>query len=67
MPKIKPIIAETPEDLADALGLPRIAAEGWRFQHVLLARLKEEFAGRRRNSRTWRSPAKRAGTSRNPE
>ena len=61
MPKIKPIIAETPEDLADALGLPRIAAEEWRFQHVLLARLKEIA---RRQKLTHLEIAKRAGTSR---
>jgi hypothetical protein len=46
MPKIKPIIAGTPEDLADALGLPRAAAEEWQFQHVLLARLKEIAGGK---------------------
>ena len=56
MPKIKPIIAETPEDLADALGLPRIAAEGWRFQHVLLARLKES-AGRQKLTHLLDCPA----------
>ena len=39
--KIKPVIAGTPEDLAVVLGLPRVAAEEWQFQHVLLARLKE--------------------------
>ena len=53
MPKIKPTIARTPEDRADTLGLPRVAAEEWQFQHVLLARLKE--ITRRQNSRTWRS------------
>jgi hypothetical protein len=31
MPKIKPIVAGTPEDLADALGLPHAAAEEWQF------------------------------------
>jgi len=61
MPKIKPIIAGTPEDLADALGLPRVAAEEWQFQHVLLARLKEIA---RRKKLTHSEIAKLAGTSR---
>jgi predicted XRE-type DNA-binding protein len=61
MPKIKPIIAATPEDLADALGLPRAAAEEWQFQHVLLARLKEIV---RRKKLTHLEIAKLAGTSR---
>jgi predicted XRE-type DNA-binding protein len=61
MPKVKPIIAGTPEDLADALGLPRAAAEEWQFQRVLLARLKEIV---RRHELTHLEIAKRAGTSR---
>jgi predicted XRE-type DNA-binding protein len=61
MPKIKPTIARTPEDLADTLGLPRVAAEEWQFQHVLLARLKEIT---RRQKLTHLEIAKRAGTSR---
>ena len=61
MPKIKPVIAGTPEDLADALGLPHAAAEEWQFQHVLLARLKEIV---RQQRLTHMEIAKRAGTSR---
>jgi len=61
MPKIRPVIAGTPEDLADALGLPRVAAEEWQFQHVLLARLKEVA---RRQELTHMEIAKLAGTSR---
>ena len=61
MPKIKPIIAGTPEDLADALGLPRAAAEEWQVQQVLLARLKEIA---RRQKLTHLEIATRAGTSR---
>jgi len=61
MPEIKPIIAGTPEDLADALGLPRAAAEEWQFQHVLFSRLKEIA---RRQQLTHLEIAKRAGTSR---
>ncbi len=61
MPKIKPIIAGTPRELADALGLPRAAAEEWQFQHVLLARLKEIT---RQQKLTHLEIARRAGTSR---
>jgi predicted XRE-type DNA-binding protein len=61
MTRIKPIIARTPEAIADALGLPRVAAEEWQFQHVLLARLKEIA---RRQKLTHLEIAKRAGTSR---
>ena len=61
MSKIKPIVAETPEDLADALGLPRVAAEEWQFQHALLARLKEIA---RKHKLTHLEIARRAGTSR---
>ena len=61
MPKIKPTIARTPEDLPDTLGLPRAAAEEWQFQYVLLARLKEIT---RRQKLTHLEIAKRAGTSR---
>jgi predicted XRE-type DNA-binding protein len=61
MPKIKPTIGRTPEDLADALGLPRAAAEEWQFQHVLWGRLKEIT---RREELTHLEIAKRAGTSR---
>jgi predicted XRE-type DNA-binding protein len=58
---MKPIVARTPEDLADALGLPRGAAKEWQFQHVLLARLKEIV---RRRKITHSEIARRAGTSR---
>jgi predicted XRE-type DNA-binding protein len=61
MPKIKPIVARTPEDVADALGLPRAAAKEWQFQHALLARLKEIT---RRHKITHAEIARRAGTSR---
>jgi predicted XRE-type DNA-binding protein len=61
MPKIKPVVARTPEDLADAIGLPRAAAEEWQFQHALLARLKEIT---RRQKLTHLEIARRAGTSR---
>lgn len=61
MPKIKPTVAGTPGDLADALGLPRVVAEEWQFQHALLARLKEIA---RRHELTHLEIARRAGTSR---
>jgi predicted XRE-type DNA-binding protein len=61
MPKIKPIVARTPEDIADALGLPSVAAEEWQFQHDLVARLKEIA---RRHKLTHLEIARRAGTSR---
>ena len=41
MPKLKPIIARTPEELARALGLSAVAAKEWQVQHVMLRRLKE--------------------------
>ena len=59
--KIKPIIADTPEGLAEALGLPRAEAEEWQFQHVLLGRLKEIA---RRDNLTHLEIARRSGTSR---
>ena len=61
MPKIKQAIASTPEDIADAMGLPRAAAEEWQFQYVLLARLKDIA---RRQKLTHLEIARRSGTSR---
>ncbi len=61
MSKIKPIAGATPEDLADALGLPRSAEEEWQVQHVLLARVKDVS---RRQKLTHLEIARRAGTSR---
>jgi predicted XRE-type DNA-binding protein len=61
MPKIKPVVAKTAEDLADALGLPRVETKEWQLQHALLARLKEIT---RRQKITHSEIARRAGTSR---
>ena len=61
MPKIRPVVAGTPEQLAAALGLSESAAKEWRFQHTLLMRLKEITA---RQGITHAEIAKRAGTSR---
>jgi len=61
MPKIKPVIAKTPEELASTLGLSRVAAKEWQVQHVLLKRLKEIAA---RENITHAEIARRAETSR---
>jgi len=61
MPKIKPVIAKTPEELAASIGLSTAAIKEWQVQHVLLKRLKEIAA---RESITHAEIAKRAGTSR---
>ena len=61
MNRLKPLIARTPEELAEALGLPAITAKEWQVQHVLLKRLKEVA---RRQKITHAEIAKRAGTSR---
>lgn len=61
MPKPKPIVARTPEELAGALGLPGVAAKEWQVQDALLKRLKEIV---RRRKMTHADIAKRAGTSR---
>ena len=61
MPKVKPIIARTPEELAGALGLSGAAAKEWQVQEALLARLKEIA---KRQGVTHAEIAKRAGTSR---
>jgi len=61
MPKIKPIIARTPEELAASIGLSTTAVKEWQVQHALLKRLKEIAA---RENITHAEIAKRAGTSR---
>ena len=61
MPKLKPIVASTPEELAAALGLSAAEAKEWQVQHVLLKRLKEIVLGQ---NITHAEIAKRAGTSR---
>jgi predicted XRE-type DNA-binding protein len=61
MPKIKPIIAKTPEELAASLGLSTAAAKEWQVQRVLLKRLKEIA---KRGGITHAEIARRAGTSR---
>ena len=61
MRKIKPVVANSPEELAGALGLSDADAKEWQVQHMLLQRLKEIV---RRKSVTHTEIAKRAGTSR---
>ena len=41
MPRLKPIVAKTPEELAGALGLSAAEANQWQVQHMLLKRLKK--------------------------
>ncbi len=61
MPKLKPIVATTPEALAKALGLPSIEAKEWEVQYSLLTRLKEIA---REHRFTHAEIARRSGTSR---
>ncbi len=61
MPRIKPIVARTPEELAGALGLSGVAVKEWQVQHMLLKRLK---AISRTHKITHAEISRRAGTSR---
>ena len=61
MPKVKPIVAKTPEELASNLGLSNTDAEEWQVQHLLLKKLKTIVG---REKLTHAEIAKRAGTSR---
>ena len=44
MPRIKPVVVRTPEELADALGLSPADAKEWQVQHELLKRLRRIVA-----------------------
>ncbi len=61
MPRLKPIVTSTPEELAAALGLSPLEASEWQVQCVLLKRLKEAVAGLKL---THAEIAKPAGTAR---
>ena len=61
MPKLKPIVAATPEALAGALGLSSTEVKEWQVQHVLLKRLQEITRAHRF---THAEIARRSGTSR---
>lgn len=61
MPRLKPIVTSTPEELAATLGLSPLEARGWEVQYVLLKRLKEAVLSLKL---THAEIAKRAGTAR---
>lgn len=61
MPKLKPIVAATPEGLAGALGLSSTEAKEWQVQHALLTRFKQIV---RVHRLTHAEIARRSGTSR---
>jgi predicted XRE-type DNA-binding protein len=61
MSKIRPIVARTPEALAEILGLTPAEAREWQVRHALLAHLKEIV---RRRKLTHAAIAEEAGTSR---
>jgi transcriptional regulator with XRE-family HTH domain len=61
MRKIRPVVAKTPEALAEALGLSAAEAKEWRVQYALLQHLREIV---RKDGITHADVAKRAGTSR---
>lgn len=61
MPKLKSIVAATPEALAGALGLSATEANEWQVQHALLTRLKQIV---RVHGFTHAEVARRSGTSR---
>ena len=61
MPKVKPVIARTPEALAEILGLPPADAREWQVRYALLKQLKEIV---RKRKITHAAIAKLAGTSR---
>ena len=61
MPKLKPLVAATPEALAGALGLSSTEAKEWQVQHALVMRLKRIA---REHRLTHAEIARRSGTSR---
>lgn len=61
MPKVKPVVARTPEELAEALALPAADAKEWQVQYDLAARLREIV---RKNKYTHAQVAMSSGTSR---
>ncbi len=61
MPKVRPVVAKTPEALAEVLGLSPAEAKEWQVQYALLQRLKEIV---RKEGITHADVAHRAGTSR---
>jgi predicted XRE-type DNA-binding protein len=61
MHKLKPVVCNTPEELAAAMGLPAAEAREWQLQHALVKRLQEIVL---KKGMTHAEVAKRAGTSR---
>jgi predicted XRE-type DNA-binding protein len=61
MHRLKPIVCNTPEELAAAMGLAAAEANEWQLQHALVKRLKEIVL---KHGITHAEVAKRAGTSR---
>lgn len=61
MTKTKPIVSDTPEALAEVLGLGRAESQEWQVQHALLKKLRQVVAGQ---SLTHAEVARRAGSSR---
>jgi predicted XRE-type DNA-binding protein len=58
---VKPVVAKTPKELAEALALPAADAKEWQVQHELAIRLREIA---RKNNYTHAQVAARSGTSR---
>src|ERR1035438_2350615 len=49
MPRLKPIVASTPEELAAALGLSALEAKEWQVRCVVIKGLKEGVGRRKHN------------------
>jgi predicted XRE-type DNA-binding protein len=61
MPKVKPVVAKTPEELAETLALPAADVKEWQVQYDLAARLREIV---RKQKYTHAQVAISSGTSR---
>jgi predicted XRE-type DNA-binding protein len=61
MRKTKPVIADTPEALAQALGLSGSESQEWQVQHALLKKLRQVV---REKALTHAEVARRGGSSR---
>ncbi|MBL8214716.1 MAG: XRE family transcriptional regulator [Bryobacterales bacterium] len=61
MNKVEAVIAQTPEELAQALGLGAAEAQEWQIQHTLLCRLRRVVEAK---GLTHAEVARRGGSSR---
>jgi predicted XRE-type DNA-binding protein len=61
MSKVKPLVVETPEELAVTLGLGAAEAHEWRVHHALLKHLRQIVES---EALTHAEVARRAGSSR---